>query len=225
MTDAALYIDTREHHKTFVQDSITALSGQEPTLMKLDVGDYYVATDEYSCLIERKEIGDLLHSMSKDLAPKLARMHELADLPVLLIEGHPAFDASGHLLRRERGGLTVSTSMTLESYHGYLTGLMLKSIPMFHTGSLEESIHWLAHLPTYLTKPYHQPLWYDKTDDRTRLLSLWQCFPGIGYQLAMEIAKQYCLAEVVDYPEKLLEIQKIGAVRLDKVKRFMEAKL
>jgi len=221
----SILVDTREHYKEVIAQKIASIRGEQPTRMKLEVGDYYVGTDEYSCIVERKQLNDLIHSMSSDLSTKLARMHELADLPILLVEGHPSFDATTGQISRKEGTQYTPTRMSITSYHGYLTSLLLKSIPVIHTAGLQESIWWLAHLPDYLAKPYHHPLWYDKTDSRTRLLALWQSFPGIGYNLALEIATRYSLGEVVDYPDKLLDVPGIGGVKLDKITRFLELKL
>lgn len=174
--------------------------------------------------IQRKELGDLVSSVSDGrLGENLAKM-KLLDIAVLLIEGVPKFSLDGELLGPAgRYGKGFSES----SYHGVLWTVQSQGIWVAHTKSLDDTIEYVQRLERWCSKERHTSLmkrpgpvnnWGTATNEdfaRHMLMGL----PGVGVEVANRVLEKFGRVpwQWTCSREELMEVQGVGKKTADRL--------
>jgi len=174
--------------------------------------------------IQRKELGDLVNSVSDGrLGENLAKM-KLRDIAVLLIEGTPKFSLEGELLgaagRYGRG-------FTEASYQGVLWTVQSQGIWVAHTKTLDDTIKYIETLERWCSKERHTSLmkrpgpvnsWGTATNEdfaRHMLMGL----PGVGVEVANRVLEKFGRVpwEWSCTKEELMEVPGVGKKTADRL--------
>lgn len=176
--------------------------------------------------VQRKEIGDLVASLSDGrVAREIIDMREL-DVGIWLIEGRPQWSTEGHLL-------SSRTEFTLTSLQGILFSLMSNGFWVLRTDSIQDSMSYLSALDRWMAKPVHHGI-NGRPAPRTMLgpptdkdwqIHFWQGLPGMGYTRAKKVVEHYGgLPVVLKDGVRLEDVDGIGKVIAKKVERVLGGK-
>jgi ERCC4-type nuclease len=175
--------------------------------------------------VQRKEINDLVASLSDGrVTREVIDMKEL-DVGIWLIEGRPQWNADGQLL-------SAKATFTATSYFGVCLSLASQGFWLWSTASVTESMSWLSALDAWMAKTSHKGLtsrpnprseFGTQANKRDWQIHLTQSLPGVGYDRAKDIVRHYGglpfgLRDGVD----LAEVKGIGKVLKKRIEQVFE---
>jgi ERCC4-type nuclease len=176
--------------------------------------------------IQRKEMGDLLASLSDGrLAKELAQMKRCHSAK-LLIEGTPKWSNDGELL-----GNGFGQRFTLTQYRGLVFSVLNRGIGVLHSRGLNDTIAIVQSYETWAKKEKHASL-----DARPGPMSVWgkpgnedydrhlvQGIPGIGPELATRIIERFGLPFMWRIQrDDLLALKGVGKKKAEQIWRAIE---
>lgn len=155
--------------------------------------DYLIFSPLFGTVgVQRKEINDLVASLSDDrIAREVTDMKGL-DVGIWLIEGNPNWSGDGQLL-------SSRTPFTRQSFQGITLSLMSQGFWMAFTDSIQDTMNWLLNCEKWMMKLKHNSLNQrpkargvfgvaDLTEQRIHFM---QGFPGLGYDRAAAIVSHF----------------------------------
>lgn len=124
-----------------------------PSISKpLPFGDFAIFLGKNTIGIERKTLSDLMHSYETDrLFQQLEGLRASYHYPWLLIEGHPTFTNHPDGKSTLRLGSRTTQWPFLTFYNGIIAKARHAGIPTINTGSLAETLRWIAGYYHYLS--------------------------------------------------------------------------
>ncbi len=167
--------------------------------------------------VQRKELGDLVNSVSDGrLGENLAKMKSL-DVAVLLIEGVPKFSLDGALLGPAGA---YGKGFSEDAFHGVLWTVQSQGIWVVHTKSVDDTVAWLGRFERWCGKERHTSLmrrpgpvnnWGTASNEdfaRHMLMGL----PGVGVEVANRVLAQFGRVpwEWTCTKEELMEVPGVG---------------
>lgn len=146
--------------------------------------------------VQRKEISDLIASLSDGrVTREIIDMRELG-VGVWLIEGKPQWSTEGLLMsnRGQRG-----QPFTRSAFQGVLFSLMSEGFWLITTDSREDSMNWLSSLDTWMQKPSHKGLTsrpnarsvFGSTNEKDHDVHFMKGVEGLGHTRALAIVEHY----------------------------------
>ena len=142
--------------------------------------------------VQRKEITDLVASLSDDrLAREVIQMKEL-DVGIWLIDGRMEWSGSGQLL-------STRTAYTQSQHLGLVFSLNSQGFWVLRSSSVRDSMNLLSSLEKWLQKPSHHSLnhrapakgVFGKPDRTEWQIHFLQGLPGVGYERARDMVAHY----------------------------------
>lgn len=168
--------------------------------------------------IQRKELSDLLASLSDGrLAKELVQMKR-CDVAMLLIEGQPQWTNDGELI-----GNGYGQRFTLTQHRGLIFSVLARGIGVLHSSGLNDTAGLIRSYETWLKKtpkrssldvrPGPVNVW-GNAENRDYQRHLLQGLPGVGPELADRVIERYGLPWAWTITEDdLVEIEGVGKKR------------
>lgn len=175
--------------------------------------------------VQRKQVNDLVASMSGDrLAKEMLQMKQLA-VKALVIEGKFHWNADGEWMNGFQ-------RFTLKQYRGLLYSVQRLGVMVVETRDLRDTCREIGHLIRWVSKTEHRSLetrpkhliskWGTR-DDADFQMWLLQGLDGIGPKQAREIVKWYGRVPMLwdTTVDELMKVPGIGKGRAEKMLRAL----
>lgn len=155
--------------------------------------DFLISSPVFGLVgIQRKELSDLVASLHDSRVKReLIQMKEL-DWGIWVIEGKPSWTGDGQ-------ALWTRTSYTRDRHLGIIFYLTFSGFAVVGTESIQETLHTLSRLESWLMKEDHAPVGqrggargeFGKPDITDWQVHFLEGLPGVGYERAKAIVKHF----------------------------------
>lgn len=213
---SVLLVDVHEPGK------IVQRLGARAVIVPLDVGDYQFWSHEgWQVTVERKEIGNLLSSLSSgQLVDQLTRLVKAADIPILLTEGRIGVDEDNKVLVDGHW----SSRWNFDSVANFLLSWQMRGVYLIQTHGWRDTAARLLSISEFFAKPEHdshlqRQRLFSLAPTRNPKLALVRCLPGIDITLGQRLLSTFptildiCQASV----EQLTEVEGIGKEKANRI--------
>ena len=199
----------------------------------LVTGDYLWDADDLKRWgIERKELNDFFQSFNVGrLTDQLRRLVDLADYPLLLIEGTVAKTDSGMIRLPRRNGGLAPTNYRWSLYQDLLLEIQFTGVGIQFSTNMGTSAERIRELYNWSNRADHHLL--DKRlrtmEYSTRLnaqMQLMTALPGIGPEVARQLLSQFsnpfmAMAAFNQAEQWLSDIKGLGPKKIAQVKKVL----
>lgn len=177
--------------------------------------------------IQRKELSDLLASLSDGRLARELPMMKRCYRASLLIEGTPKWTMDGELV-----GNGFGQRFTLTQYRGLIFSVQARGIGVLHSSGLNDTIAIVQSYETWLkkdakwssldTRPGPVSVW-GRAENRDYQMHLLQGLPGVGPELADRLLKKFGMPwQWRVSEEELVKVKGVGKKRAAQMMRCFD---
>lgn len=198
---------------------LRALGETSPTPELLGA-DFILDCPHSVVAVQRKEVSDLLASLSDGRLVMDVELLQQADVRVLLIEGVMQWTTNGYLL-------STRSTFQKERWWGLQWSFLNEyGIWTTYTVDMDDTVRWLMHANRWWEKSTHRGITHGATT--TGSLDFYQrqvlqAFPGVGSTLARRILDEFgrlpLALSVTD--KELLKVKGVGSAILSGIKQVL----
>jgi len=208
------------------QEVLEALS-EHARQASMDTGDYAFTTcSGQSVLIERKQVSDLLHSLSTGrLMDQLRRIIIESDIPILLVEGFITITKDGFV--RYRAG---KSRWRYTSVQNLILTAQLSGVYLIQSPSQYNTPRIILSLYKYFQKPEHTSLVRQKVftvfpkDRDYKRAEMLMSLPGVGVEIATRMVERFGtpMTAFSASDEELNEVGGLGPKKIKAIRKFLD---
>jgi ERCC4-type nuclease len=221
-----LYVDVYEDE--FFREKLSDIAD----IAHLETSDYlWMAEDNNLWAMERKSITDFFASFAAGrLTDQLRRLVNLADHPLLLVEGVIGMTDSGMIRLPGRSGGLAPSTYRWSTYQDLLLEIQYTGVGLQFTTSKSGSAFRIRQLYEWSNRPNHGLLdkrlrtmeYGTRMDHKMYLLT---ALPGIGPEVAKQLLDQFATPinalAAFNSPEWLKDIKGLGEKKISTVRKVV----